>query len=632
MSPSPPSGPSPAGIFPRPLPADQAHPRWGDPLLRGAFLVIGIIVSYQLAVTLLHPAWSSAVTDWLRAALAWPELAVVVFVSIWLSRAHQPEALSSWMLSLAILSYTIARNLWTVDDRLIFPNHVPFPSFPDLFFILQYPFFFLAIVLMPGVPPWGPRLKVVLDCVLLMGAASALSWYFILAPIYLQSGESLAGKVVNLAYPLGDLCLLFGLTVALVYRRCQVARAVLLILIVAVVCLVIADSWSAWLLLYPSHVYQTGAPPDLFWTTFDLLLPLAGLVQVRLIQRALAAPEGLRVKPLHRPPIQREDLREVFRVLSPFAAALLACMMIAVRAIVEPIRLMQPLGPVLVIFGLLVVALVRQGLTVLENAQLRRKWAMSQAQEQALQETTRRMEAFLGIVGHELKTPLTTVLLSLQLLQRRAQPQVDRSSAGSAQPPRPIGPAELELPLRQAGRLSRLINDLLDNSRIQAGRLALRRERVDLRAVVDGAVEEQRHAWGERPIRVWAPAGPVEVEGDGERLGQVVTNYLTNALKYSGEGTAVEVGVEKQEGQGQVWVRDQGPGLGKEERERVWERFYRAEGVPIASGSGVGLGLGLYISQMIIEGHGGQVGVESEPGQGATFWFRLPLARPADTG
>src|SRR5262249_2032242 len=144
-------------------------------------------------------------------------------VSLWLTRAHQPCARSWWLLCAALLSYAFARTLWTIDDRFVYPNHVPFPIFPDFLFLLQYPFFLLAIVVLPGDSPWGLRLKAGLDCLLLLGAASALSWYFMLAPIYLMSGEPTAGKVVSLIYMLGDLGMVYGLVGALIYRRSHVA-------------------------------------------------------------------------------------------------------------------------------------------------------------------------------------------------------------------------------------------------------------------------------------------------------------------------------------------------------------------------------------------------------------------------
>ncbi len=186
---------------------------------------------------------------------------------------------------------------------------------------------------------------------------------------------------------------------------------------------------------------------------------------------------------------------------------------------------------------------------------------------------------------------------------------------------------------RQTLRLDRLVGDLLDVSRIQAGNLDLRLEPCDLAGVVREAVEEQRASWPERRLTLALPAGPIAVMADDDRIGQVVTNYLTNALKYSParEPVAVMVRVEQaraKRGQPRVrvQVRDLGPGLLTDEQARIWERFHRAPGITLQSGSGVGLGLGLYIAKTIVERHGGTVGVESAPEAGSTFWFTLPLA------
>src|SRR5262249_52870983 len=137
-------------------------PLWRDPVLLSASLLAGLIELYQLTVTLVQPPWTTSATDWLRAVLAWPELGIVLFVSWWFTRTHKPGALSWWMLSLALLSYNIARSAWSLEDLFVYPGHVPFPSFPDLFFVLQYPFFFLAVILLPRIQPWGPRVKTIL--------------------------------------------------------------------------------------------------------------------------------------------------------------------------------------------------------------------------------------------------------------------------------------------------------------------------------------------------------------------------------------------------------------------------------------------------------------------------------------
>ena len=121
----------------------------------------------------------------------------------------------------------------------------------------------------------------------------------------------------------------------------------------------------------------------------------------------------------------------------------------------------------------------------------------------------------------------------------------------------------------------------------------------------------------------------VPVIVDPERIGQVVTNYLTNALKYSPADKPVEISVRVEENQARVSVRDEGPGLSLEEQEHIWDQFYRVPGVEVQSGSSVGLGLGLHICRTIIERHHGRVGVQSAPGKGATFWFVLPLAGDA---
>lgn len=287
-------------------------------------------------------------------------------------------------------------------------------------------------------------------------------------------------------------------------------------------------------------------------------------------------------------------------------------------------------------------AVARLGALVLEHDRLLSEREAARAQVLALAEANRRMDEFLGIAGHELRTPLTTVKANLQLAERRARRIIrvesqreSQTNAGAPGTGKERDPAEqllhlLELATVSVERQERLVQDLLDISRISSDRLEYRMERHDLAALARDAVEEQWLRAPGRRVELEAPDDPLYVLADADRIGQVLANYLTNALKYSASDKPVVVTLRREDGSARVEVRDRGPGLSAEQRRRLFERFYRVPGVDVVSGSGVGLGLGLYISKTIIEQHDGSVGVQSAPGKGSTFWFSLPLADEGD--
>jgi len=180
--------------------------------------------------------------------------------------------------------------------------------------------------------------------------------------------------------------------------------------------------------------------------------------------------------------------------------------------------------------------------------------------------------------------------------------------------------------------LTRLLTLLFDTAALRADRLELHRAPCDLAALVREQVAALRVAAPGRVINLHTPAdgGPIPIEADADRIGQVITNYVTNALKYAPPDQPVDVSAAACGGRARVAVRDAGPGLPKAERAQVWELFHRAPGVAPQGGAPQGsLGLGLYISKAIIEAHGGRVGLKSAVGEGCTFWFTLPLAHAA---
>jgi signal transduction histidine kinase len=270
---------------------------------------------------------------------------------------------------------------------------------------------------------------------------------------------------------------------------------------------------------------------------------------------------------------------------------------------------------------------------VLERERLLRERAEAQASALAALQANQRMDAFLGIAGHELKTPLTSIKGNLQIVKRRLAAIVQEVPFGEDSLRTRLEEVQLLLDRaeRQVSVQNRLVSDLFDTSRIQAGQLHVQLDLRDLATIVSQVVEDQRMVATSRTIRLTLPASElVPVKIDVDRISQVIGNYLSNALKYAPPTHPIDVRLEVEGNQARLSVRDEGPGLAPAEQGRVWDRFYRVSGVERQAGTGPSLGLGLYICRMIIEQHGGQVGVTSREGQGSTFWFTLPLAEQSN--
>ena len=218
--------------------------------------------------------------------------------------------------------------------------------------------------------------------------------------------------------------------------------------------------------------------------------------------------------------------------------------------------------------------------------------------------------AFIGGVAHDLRNPVHALQMAVALLDRQ-----------------PSDPARLrDRVQRQAARLERMIGDLLDRTRIEAGRLDLHLEDCDLRDVVARIVDVQQDSGAARVFRLLLSHEPVSVRCDASRIEQVLTNLLSNAVKYSPESSDVEVVLDRDDSTAVLSVTDYGVGMTAADRTRIFEPFTRGDNV----GSIGGAGLGLSVTRKIVEAHGGRIEVRSEPGLGSVFSVRLPLASEAD--
>ena len=256
----------------------------------------------------------------------------------------------------------------------------------------------------------------------------------------------------------------------------------------------------------------------------------------------------------------------------------------------------------------LAMEVARRAAAAIDNARLYR----------ASQEAVRVRSEFLTVASHELNTPLHSLMLALTSL-RRATP--------SGQPVDPqVIDKLLALSLRQGTRLTRLVSDLLDVSRLEAGPLPLELTDVDLGALVHDVTErlEGDRARARCTVSIEA-ATPVVGRWDRSRIDRVITNLLSNAIKF-GAGKPIEVCVSAGQGIARLAVRDHGIGIDPEHRARIFGRFERG----VSERHYGGLGLGLYISRRIAEEHGGSIRCDSRPGVGATFTVELPVSGRSD--
>ncbi|WP_036678780.1 chemotaxis protein CheB [Daejeonella oryzae] len=237
------------------------------------------------------------------------------------------------------------------------------------------------------------------------------------------------------------------------------------------------------------------------------------------------------------------------------------------------------------------------------------------SQEMAQQATKllmKKKDEFMSIASHELKTPITSMKASLQIVKRLTEKEKEIPQVSLF----------IEKANRQADKLSELVNDLLDVTRLQAGKLQFNKTEFKMGEAIEESSFQITSSHTRHIIEVGGSTDVV-VFADMHRIEQVIINFLSNAAKYSPGSDLIKIHVSSDDSVVKVEVRDFGIGISQDKIHYVFDRFFR---VQESSAKFSGLGLGLYISAQIIERHGGKVGVNSEPGKGSTFWFTIPIS------
>jgi PAS domain S-box-containing protein len=253
--------------------------------------------------------------------------------------------------------------------------------------------------------------------------------------------------------------------------------------------------------------------------------------------------------------------------------------------------------------------------TTIFNASDRRQYERElQLARKKAEEALALRDQFLSLASHELKTPLTSLLGHIELLQRRVSKENSLN---------PRDQRTLQIIADQTQRLHKMIISLLDISRIERGQLMIEPAAIDICALVRRVVDEVQATLVDRRIVMLCMDQPLMIHGDDLRLEQALQNLLQNALKYSPEHTAIGVVVRQDQVRVYIDVHDRGIGIPQAALSHIFDRFYRAGNVDMSAVSG--LGIGLYVVKQIVELHGGEVIVESTEGAGSTFTIALPL-------
>jgi signal transduction histidine kinase len=555
-------------------------------------------------------------------------------------------------------------------------NELPFPTVADAFFLSFYVLLFAALLRVPVAPVTrAKRLRILLDGAIIVLGGGAVVWYFVLGPTARAGGQSALAMAVSLAYPVGDLILLAGLAAVLLRRSPPSLRVPLLLVAAGMLASIVADVVYGYGVLHGT--YKSGDPIDTLYVLEFLLFALAGISQQRPAgpndEAAMAdwsepapraswlpyitAPIGFGLLigvDWNKPFFPELSLVLILTMIGGLVAArqYLSLRELAAaerarraserrsRAIFETagvgITVNDLSGPVIVDvnhafsidgFQREIRFLRRGGAALWGNLTLSLLHDEDGIPRQVigiLQDITTRKEAeqvkdeFISVVGHELRTPLTSIRGSLGLLEGGVFGELPKEAQSM-----------LELAVTNTDRLVRLINDVLDIERMDAGRIELELHPVTASALVANAIQVVQMNATQDGLTLAADVDrDLTVAVDADRIIQVLVNLLGNAIKFSPRQATITVTAGPEQGRARFAVKDMGRGIPADRLESIFERFRQVDSSDAREMGGSGLGLA--IARDIVSHHGGQMSVESEVGVGSTFYFTLPLASDAE--
>jgi signal transduction histidine kinase len=567
--------------------AASEDPRGRTARDRGVALALGVFLLLYLSWQLF--GWIPADRQDVGDLLLLPLDACAAWAAWWASGrcAAAVRLRSFWrLLALALAAETLGDVAQAVYDVAL--RHAPYPSLADPFYLAFYPLLLLALLRVPVATSTRARLvKTLLDGATIVVGGGAVVWYFVLGPTAVDGGQSALAMAVSMAFPVGDLFLLAGLAAVLLRQSPAALQTPLRLITAAVLLGVVADVMYGYGQLHGT--YRAGDATDTLYV----------------LEFAAFALAGARQRPAHTE--GRSDALDSSREPGSRASwlpYLSVAVGLGVLLGVERTNSFFPdVSLVLIVVVLAVLVAVRQYIAQRELVQI----------QAALRESERAKDELLSVVGHELRSPLTSIRGSLGLLAGGVLGELPDDAANM-----------VDVAVLNTDRLVRLVNDILDIERMAAGRLQLEPTPVSVEELVRQAIQALQVSADAAGVIVRSEVEPVTVFADADRIVQALVNLLGNAIKFSNRGAVVAVTVVRAQNAALFSVRDTGRGIPADRLESIFERYRQIDASDAREKGGAGLGLP--IARAIVEQHGGRMWAESDEAKGSTFRFTVALA------